>query len=68
MERCLQASISTHGTMVCNLCYQKEVMDRERRGTKRKKEQQAASMLVKSARRYKQASVGDSVMVHLPDG
>ena len=54
--------------MVCNLCYQKEVMDRERRGTKRKQEQQAASMLVKSARRYKQTSVGDSVMVHLPDG
>ena len=58
----------THGPMVCNLCYQKEVVDRERRGTKRKKEQQAASMLVKSARRYKQASVGDSVMVHLPEG
>ena len=39
-ERCSQASIATQGTMVCNLCYQKEIMDRERRGTKRKQEQQ----------------------------
>ena len=65
--RCLQVSIVAQDTLVCSLCYQKEVMDRERRGTKRKQEQQAAAMLVKSARRYKQASVGDSVMVHLPE-
>ena len=42
-------------------------MDRERRGTKRKQEQQANEMLAKSARRYKQAIIEDSVMVHLPD-
>ena len=42
-------------------------MDRERRGTKRKQEQQASDMLAKSARRYKQAKIGDSVMVHLPE-
>ena len=42
-------------------------MDEERRGTKRKQEQQATAMLAKSARRYKQANVGDSVMVHLPE-
>ena len=29
--------------------------------------EQAQSMLTKSARRYKQAKVGDSVMVHLPE-
>ena len=42
-------------------------MDRERRGTKRKQEKQASDMLAKSARRYKQAKIGDSVMVHLPE-
>ena len=42
-------------------------MDRERRGAKRKQDQQAASMLLKSARRYKQANIGDSVLVHLPE-
>ena len=42
-------------------------MEQERRGTKRRQEEQATSMLQKSARRYKQAQVGDSVMVHLPE-
>ena len=42
-------------------------MDRERKVAKRKQEQEAACMLAKSARRYKQACVGDSVMVHLPE-
>ena len=53
--------------LVFTLCYRKEVMDEERRGTKRKQEQQATAMLAKSARRYKQANVGDSVMIHLPE-
>ena len=39
-------------------------MDSERRGTKRRQEEQAEDMLKRSARRYK---VGDSVMVHLPE-
>ena len=43
------------------------MVDKERRGTKRKQEQQAQEMLAKSARRYEQAKVGDSVMVHLPE-
>ena len=42
-------------------------MDSERRGTKRRQEEQAEDMLKRSARRYKVANVGDSVMVHLPE-
>ena len=60
-KNCLQNS------MVCMLCFTKETMEQERRGTKRRQEEQATSMLQKSARRYKQAQVGDSVMVHLPE-
>ena len=65
-KRCLQESIENSASKVCTICLQKEIMDKQRRGTKRKQEQQAAEMLAKSARRYKQAKVGDSVMVHLP--
>ena len=35
--------------------------------TKRKQKQQADSMLIKFARRYKKAVVGYSVMVHIPE-
>ena len=42
-------------------------MEQERRGTKRRQEEQAIFMLKKSARRYKQAQVGESVMVHIPE-
>ena len=66
-KSCLKSSSESQHVMVCTLCYQKELMDRERRGTKRKQEKQASDMLAKSARRYKQAKIGDSVMVHLPE-
>ena len=65
--KCLQQSLQNPDDKICSLCYTKEVMDNERRGTKRRQEQQAAEMLAKSARRYKVALVGDSVMVHLPE-
>ena len=42
-------------------------MTRREGGTKRKQEQQAQEMLAKSARPYRQAKVGDSVMVYLPE-
>ena len=44
-----------------------DLIDNERRGTKRKQEEQAALMLQKSARRFKEAKIGDSVIVHLPE-
>ena len=53
--------------MICTLCYNSESMNRERQGTKRKQDLQAEYMLLKSARRYKEAVVGDSVMIHLPE-
>ena len=52
-KSCLKSSSESQHVMVCTLCYQKELMDREMRGTKRKQEKQASDMLVKSARRYK---------------
>ena len=62
---CLKPSSEAQDRLVCTLCFQKEMIDKERRGTKRKQEQQAQEMLAKSARRYRQAKVGDLVMVHL---
>ena len=52
---------------LCRICSQKEIMEAERRGTKRKQEQQADVMLRKSSRRFKEAKVGDTVVVHLPE-
>ena len=53
--------------LICSHCLQQETLDNERRGTKRNQEEQAALMLQKSARRFKEAKIGDSVIVHLPE-
>ena len=44
-DRCALKSLTSPENKVCNLCYQKESMDSERRGTKRRQEEQAEDML-----------------------
>ena len=45
----------------------KENIVKQREGAKRKQEEQADKMLEQSAKRFKPAEVGDSVMVPIPD-
>ena len=49
------------------LCHNKESIKKQRQGTKRKQDQKADSMLIKSAERCEKAVVGYSVMVQLPE-
>ena len=53
--------------VVCRLCHQKNLITHQRDGAKRKQGQQADKMFEQSTKRFKQANIGDTVMVPLPD-
>ena len=52
---------------VCVVCHQQEQIYFQRQGAKRKEEEQANKMLERSAKRFKEAEVGDTVLVPIPD-
>ena len=51
----------------CHLCKKSAEVAEERQGAKRKQQQQADKMLEHSAKRFKPAMVGDTVLVPIPD-
>ena len=58
---CYVARLSLYeNRLVCSLCMRQEVMNIERRGTKRRQEEQAQIMLRRSAKKFKEATVGHS--------
>ena len=52
---------------VCVVCHQQEQIYFQRQGAKRKQEEQANKMLERSAKRFKEAEVGDTVLVPISD-
>ena len=71
---CLTPSLKTqaqshdmHMNMVCKYCKHSEIIEMERASLKAMQEKQAQNMLVRSARRYAPALVGDNVRVYLSE-
>ena len=52
---------------LCLLCHKQAQIFSQREGAKRKQQDQADKMLERSAKRFKEAEVGDTVLVPIPD-
>ena len=53
--------------ILCQLCKKQGQIIAQRQGAKRKQQDQAEKMLERSAKRFKEAQVGDTVLVPIPD-